>query len=250
MRQVLAIIPARGGSKGLPKKNIQPLGGKPLIAWSIQSAHMAQYVNRVIVSTDDSEIAKIASFYGAEVITRPAELATDEALTDPVMIHTVRELRRRNDYRPDFVVLLQPTSPVRPVELIDDCIMTLIERGAASLFTGFCGPHFIWYRAQGWKGDPLKRAGFMRPMNFQLHARGRRQNMRFEETPFFENGCVYVTVTEKLLETKNRVCPPTEGYEMPISQSVDIDTEEQLREAENLIFPGYKSPEGEAVRHG
>jgi N-acylneuraminate cytidylyltransferase len=250
VREVLAIIPARGGSKSIPKKNLALVAGKALIAWSIQSAHMSRFVHRVVVSTDDAEIKKTALFYGAEVIDRPAELATDEALTDPVMIHVLRDLRRREDYRPNFTVLLQPTSPVRPVGLIDECIMTLVERGASSLFTGFYGPHFIWYRAQGWPSDPLKRPGFMRPMNFPLHSRKRRQDMRFEERPFFENGCVYVTDAEKLIETENRVCPPTEAFEMAISQSLDIDTEEQLREAETVLFPGYNSPESAAVTHG
>lgn len=235
MREVLAIIPARGGSKTIPRKNLAPLAGKPLIAWSIDAAHMAQFVRRIVVSTDDPDIKRVALHYGAEVIDRPAALATDQALTDPVMLHVLGELRRREEYHPELTVLLQPTSPIRPVGLIDGCIQRLIrETLACSLFTGFYGPHFVWSRA-AWAKDRFKPEGYMAPINFVHDQRKRRQDMADRDVPFFENGTVYVTRTKNLIETGNRVCPPTEGYEMPISESVDIDTESQLMEAESIL---------------
>lgn len=239
MSKALAIIPARGGSKTVPRKNLRSLAGKPLIAWSIDAAHMAQRIDRVVVSTDDPEIKKTAILYGAEVIDRPAELATDESLTDPVMIHALKVLGAKG-YKPDYTVLLQPTSPIRPVGLIDDCIMRLVfAADASSLFTGFYGPHFVWYRAKGWAGDPLKRQGYMRPMNFSIDSRKRRQDMSAQDVPFFENGSVYVTRTEELISTGCRVCEPVEAYEMPITFSLDINTQEEFDEAENILAPNY-----------
>lgn len=127
----LGVIPARGGSKGVPGKNIKMIAGKPLIAWSIESAKAAGKLDCFVVSTDDKEIADIARQYGAEVIIRPAELASDEALMLPVLDHALDQYDSRN------VVLLQPTSPVRDDDLIDRCIEKYLEDGADNMATGF-----------------------------------------------------------------------------------------------------------------
>jgi CMP-N-acetylneuraminic acid synthetase len=128
---ILAVIPARGGSKGVPRKNIRPLLGKPLLAWSIEAANQARLVDAVVVSTEDPEIARVAREYGAEVIDRPAELASDEADTLPVLQHVL-------ECRPaETLVLLQPTSPVREPGLIDRCIEQFQKANADSLATGF-----------------------------------------------------------------------------------------------------------------
>ncbi|MCX5788602.1 MAG: acylneuraminate cytidylyltransferase family protein [Elusimicrobia bacterium] len=128
---VLALIPARGGSKSVPRKNIKPIAGKPLIAWTIEQAEAAETISRVVVSTEDAEIARIARRYGAEVLDRPAALAKDDTDTLDVMQHAVRELR------PDVLVLLQCTSPIRRPGLIDRCVKRFLAEKADSLATVF-----------------------------------------------------------------------------------------------------------------
>ena len=125
------MIPARGGSKSVPRKNVRLLCGKPLIAWSIEAADASSLLDRYVVSTEDSEIAEIAINYGAQVMDRPQELATDEADTLPVLLHVLEQIEAT------IVVLLQPTSPIRDTDLIDRCIRKFLETGADSLATGF-----------------------------------------------------------------------------------------------------------------
>lgn len=124
---ILAVIPARGGSKSIPLKNIRPLHGTPLLAFTIQAAGRSTYLDRCVVSTDHPEIAKVAREYGAEVIERPAELATDEAPTEGALLQVVDVLGRQG-YRPEYVVTLEPTSPFRTTTLIDRCIATAMEQ--------------------------------------------------------------------------------------------------------------------------
>jgi N-acylneuraminate cytidylyltransferase len=119
--QVLAIIPARGGSKSIPLKNIRLLNGIPLLAFTIRAAKRSTHLDRCVVSTDHPEIAKVARDYGAEVIERPAELATDQAPTEGALLQ-VLDVLGREGYRPDYVVTLEPTSPFRTTALIDRCI--------------------------------------------------------------------------------------------------------------------------------
>jgi len=127
----LGVIPARGGSKGIPKKNIKIIAGKPLIAWTIESAKKSKLLDRFVVSTEDAEIAQISRSYGAEVIDRPFELATDEATTISVLQHVLTKIESEN------IVLLQPTSPVRDIDLIDQCIKKFDFTKADNLATGF-----------------------------------------------------------------------------------------------------------------
>lgn len=129
--KVLALIPARGGSKGVPGKNIKMIYGKPLIVWSIEAALQANKIDEVVVSTDSVEIAKIASKAGAKILMRPSELATDTASTQDVMVHALK------NYHADILVLLQPTSPYRHDGLVDECISEFLENKYDSLATGF-----------------------------------------------------------------------------------------------------------------
>ena len=126
--EVLAIIPARGGSKGIPGKNIRDFAGYPLIAWSIAAAQLSRLVTRVIVSTDDERIAMVARGYGAETpFVRPADLAQDTTPDFPVFEHAIQWLENHQGYRPDIVVQLRPTSPVRPEGLVERGIRGLLE---------------------------------------------------------------------------------------------------------------------------
>lgn len=128
---IMGLIPARGGSKGVPGKNIKMIYGKPLIAWTIIRARESQRLDKVLVSTDSDEIAQVAKEYGVEVLIRPAELATDTASTQDVMVHVLRSIPA------DTLVLLQPTSPYRSKGLIDRCIEEFEENDYDSLATGF-----------------------------------------------------------------------------------------------------------------
>ena len=129
-RHVLAVIPARGGSKSIPLKNIKLLAGKPLLAYTIETARRSRHLDRCVVSTDDDAIANVAAGYGAEVIRRPAEYATDQAPTEWALQHAV-EMVRAMGYEPDFVVTLEPTSPFRTAALIDRCVELAIEQADA-----------------------------------------------------------------------------------------------------------------------
>jgi len=156
---VLALIPARGGSKGIPRKNIRTFAGYPLIAWSIAAAKQASCVSRVVVSTDDEEIAAVAREYGAETpFLRPAELAQDTTTDLPVFEHALTRLEEAEGYRPDFVIQLRPTSPVRPKDCLDSAVKLLREHADADCVRGVVpagqNPHKMW-RFAG-EGRPMR----------------------------------------------------------------------------------------------
>lgn len=129
--KILAITPARGGSKGIPRKNIKEIAGKPLLAWTIEAVRESKLLDEFYVSTEDQEIAEVAERCGTEVLWRPPELATDFADTLPVLQHALQE------HPADILVLLQATSPIRSAGLIDECIREFIDNGYDSLATGF-----------------------------------------------------------------------------------------------------------------
>ena len=144
--RVIAVIPARGGSKSIPKKNIRPLGGKPLIAWSIDAARSVAEIDRIIVSTDDAEISRVARDFGAEVYLRPAELATDEALVIDTIRHLIDVLRAQGEPA-QIMVLLEPTCPLRSSEDIQQCIRQLATGDLDSVATfkpADLNPHRAW----------------------------------------------------------------------------------------------------------
>lgn len=147
--EVLAIIPARGGSKGIPRKNIRSFSGYPLIAWSIAAAKKSQSVTRVIVSTDDEEIASVAREWGAETpFLRPAEFAQDKTTDLPVFVHALEWLKQHENYRPDVVIQLRPTSPIRPSTCVDQAVEILLRNADANSVRGVVpagqNPHKMW----------------------------------------------------------------------------------------------------------
>jgi CMP-N-acetylneuraminic acid synthetase len=152
--EALALIPARGGSKGLPGKNIKPFFGTPLISWSIKSALESEMVTRVVVSTDDPEIAEISRSAGAEIpFLRPAQLAQDETTDLPVFQHALNWLDKNEDYHPDYVVHLRPTSPFRPDGYIDEGIRILVNDPKADSVRSVCipenNPFKMWQIEEG-----------------------------------------------------------------------------------------------------
>jgi YrbI family 3-deoxy-D-manno-octulosonate 8-phosphate phosphatase len=149
MTETLAIIPARGGSKGIPRKNIRNFSGYPLIAWSIAAAKQSEAVTRVIVSTDDEEIAAVAREWGAETpFLRPAEFAQDQSTDLPLFEHALKWLAENEGYRPEVVVQLRPTSPIRPKGLVDAAVRILLEHADAESVRGVVpagqNPHKMW----------------------------------------------------------------------------------------------------------
>ncbi|MBL0346940.1 acylneuraminate cytidylyltransferase [Candidatus Villigracilis affinis] len=158
MTNILALIPARGGSKGIPRKNIRNFAGYPLIAWSIAAAKQSELVTRIIVSTDDEEIAAVAREWGAETpFLRPAEFAQDKTTDLPVFEHALKWLEDVEGYRPDIVIQLRPTSPIRPHAMVDDAIRILLEHPDADCVRGVVpagqNPFKMW-RFNG-EGKPL-----------------------------------------------------------------------------------------------
>lgn len=226
----LSLIPARGGSKGIPNKNIKFLDGKPLIYYSIEVAKKAKLVNRVVVSTDSKEISAVAKKYGAEVIDRPAELASDESPTELTMIHAVVELEK-SGYKPDYIVLLQPTSPLRYLDDIDNSINKILKDKADSLLSVQFNKHFLWKDVKG----------RFTPVNYDILDRPRRQKRNLE---FLENGSIYITSFDILMKTKNRLGGRKGYYIMNEESSIEIDSEFDFWLA-GMILKKYKKNKNE-----
>ena len=172
MTEVLAVIPARGGSKGIPRKNIREFAGYPLMAYSIAAGLQAATVGRVVVSTDDEEVAAVAREFGAQApFLRPAELALDDTTDLPVFRHALEWLDSNQGYRPDVVVQLRPTSPIRPSSLVDSAVRKLLENGDADSVRGVVpagqNPHKMWCLAGDDSGMKplLEVAGVTEPYN-------------------------------------------------------------------------------------
>ncbi len=219
---IISIIPARGGSRGVPRKNVRRLAGRPLIAHTVASSLRAGQVNRTFVSTDDDEIAGVARRYGAEVIRRPAALATDTAGSEDALVHALTFLEETEGYRPGLVVFLQATSPLRRSDDIDNAIATLRDRGADSLFSACPSHGFYWQR----------RDRRLCSANYDYRNRPRRQDCPPE---YIENGSIYVTRAEILKREHNRLGGRIAVYEMGQLESFQIDTEADFRLMEELF---------------
>ncbi|MFX1534859.1 MAG: HAD-IIIA family hydrolase [Promethearchaeota archaeon] len=204
---IVSIIPARGGSKSIPRKNLKKLMGKPLIAWSIEQSLSSHYVNQTIVSTEDSEIAQVSAKYGAKVIIRPRELSRDTTPTELVLVDVLDRLSKEG-VKPHYIVLLQPTSPIRRPGDIDQAIKMLIDESGDSLLSVCENRSFFWSREN-------------KPLNYDYRTRPRRQDKQWE---FVENGSIYVTKREILLKEKIRLGGNILTYVMPNWASVEIDT--------------------------
>ena len=222
-KKVLAVIPARGGSKGIPNKNIVPLLGKPLISWTIEAAQASRYIDRLILSSDDPQICAVAESAGCEVpFTRQKALATDEAKTIDVVFDALDRVRGF-----DLVMVLQPTSPLRGVSDIDNSLELLIEKGvhsAVSVTRVRDHPYLVY----AMDSDARMEAVISLDPSTSL----RRQDL---PPAFALNGAIYIADIAWLDESRSFISPETVGYEMPKSRSVDIDEETDLAVAEQVL---------------
>ena len=206
----LAIIPARGGSKRLPRKNILDLNGKPLIAWSIEAGLDSKYIDKVVVSSDNNEILDIAQKFGADVIVRPKELASDTATTFDTIKHTIRSLEQY-----DYIVLLQPTSPLRNSKHIDEAIELLEKKDADSVVSVCEMEHSpLWSNTLD---VSLSMKGFLRDEVLNKRSQDLENYYRL-------NGAIYICKTDKLLDKKSFFLKDNIfAYIMDRESSIDID---------------------------
>jgi CMP-N,N'-diacetyllegionaminic acid synthase len=221
-KTVLAIIPARGGSKGVPRKNIKPLAGKPLIAWTVEEAKKSKYIDRLVLSSEDEEIIKVAKSYGCEVpFVRPAELAQDETPGIAPVLHALDQLPEYN-----ILILLQPTSPLRTVQDIDRGL-EFFERQQAvvcvSVSETTISPYSVFKFAENYV---LKRILDKDEMVT------RRQDLPIFYVP---NGALYIINACYLKEHRSFYTKETLGFSMPMERSRDIDDEVDFAVCEELL---------------
>ena len=218
---VYAVIPARGGSKGIPAKNLQLVGGRPLVVRAVEAALGASRVDRVLVSTDDDCIAEVAAAAGAEVVTRPAELGSDEASSESVLLHALDDVAGRGHPEPDVLVMVQCTSPFVIAADVDGTIASLDRDGADSAFTAAASHAFLW------KPSPDGATA----ANHDASIRPRRQ----DRTPeYVETGAVYAMRTAGFRTARHRFFGRTTFHEVPRLRALEIDDLEDLALARAL----------------
>lgn len=225
-KRIIAVIPARGGSKRLPRKNILDLAEKPLIAWTIEAAQMSVGIDEIIVTTDDSEIEQVANSFGARVIIRPDHLASDTASSIDVVLHAIESQKEKYDY----VLLLQPTSPLRNCKHINDVINMLFEKKADAVISVSETEH-----------SPLWAGELPEDNNMNNFIRDEVKNSRSQDLPVFYNlnGAVYMVEIEKLKAEKSFLLSKNAfAYEMKREESIDIDTLLDF-EIANLIMKNF-----------
>jgi N-acylneuraminate cytidylyltransferase len=218
---VLAIIPARGGSKGVPRKNVRLVAGEPLLAFIVRAALSSRFITRTIVSTDDEEIAAVAVKYGAEVVMRPAAISTDSALVELTFSHVLETLRMQENYEPDLIAYLQATSPLTLPEDIDGTIQALLDEEADSALAVMPFHYFLWARKNG-DGVGINHVKNVRPM---------RQD---REPQYLEAGAVVIMQTGGFLRANHRFFGKTALYEMPAERVLEID------EPHDLVLADWK----------
>ncbi len=221
--KVLAVIPARGGSKGIPGKNVKIVAGKPLIAHTIQNAKKSKIIDRIIVSTDDKEIGDVAEQYGARVVWRPSEISGDSAASELALLHVLDFLEESEQYVPDILVFLQCTSPLTSAEDIDGTIEELLSRNADSALAVIPFHYFLW----GY--DELGNAV---GINHEKETRLMRQQ---REPQLRETGGVYVMRTQGFRVAKHRFFGRTALHVTAPEHCLEIDEPDDITIAEMLL---------------
>ncbi len=226
--KVLGLIPARGGSKGVPRKNIRNLCGKPLLGYTAEAALKAKNLSRVVLSTEDEEIAEVGKNFGLDVpFLRPSELAEDKTPTLPVIQHTILKLQEMGENF-EAVCLLQPTNPLRRSEDIDSCIKLLLDSGADSVISVLPVPHEYnpnWVFVGNGNG-------FVKLANGDSEPISRRQDL---PPAFYRDGSIYVTRNDVVLKGNSLYGLKIQPYEMNPRFSANIDTVEDWKTVEKII---------------
>ncbi len=231
--RILCVVPARGGSKGVPRKNLRLVGGKPLIVWTLEHALSARPAMDVVVSTDDEEIAAVARSAGALVpFLRPADLALDTTPTEPVVRHAIAAARAA-DAAPDAVMLLQATSPMRLPGTLSRAVAQLEATGVDSLVGVVPQAPFIWAEGTPDAGPTAA---------YDVTARPRRQDLTPATLRYRETGSVYLTRTWVYDELDNRIGGRVGLFVMDELEGIDVDTELDLEVADRRLSQLSGSP--------
>jgi CMP-N-acetylneuraminic acid synthetase len=216
--KILCLIPARGGSKGVPGKNTADLGGKPLLAWTAEAAQAAESIDRIVVSTDSREIAECAEKCGISVPwLRPAEFATDDSPVILTVLHALSKLEEEDHYIPDFVMLLQTTAPFRTVEEIDNAVAVLNSEQADTVIS-VCESREHPYTAKKINKNGELENFLDLPLNIT------QANRQTYPASYTMNGAIYISKRDMLLERKSFYGDKVVPYIMPQERSLDIDT--------------------------
>jgi CMP-N,N'-diacetyllegionaminic acid synthase len=213
---IVSIIPARGGSKSIPRKNIVPVCGTPLIGWSIKQSLKTQLINHTFVTTNDDEIAEVSEKYGAKIIRRPESISGDFASSEDALLHALDVIENEYKITPDFVVFLQATSPLRKSDDIKKCIEQIITEGNDSIFSGCKLEDFLI-----WENEESRWKSF----NYDYRNRGIRQQRKPQ---FVENGSIYIFKPSIIREYKNRLGGKISFFEMEFWQTWEIDEPEDI----------------------
>ena len=220
-KNIIAIIPARGGSKGLPHKNLLSFNGEPLVVHSINYAKECSLVNNIYVSTDDDEIASVSSNSGASIIQRPSELSGDTATTESAIEHVLSTL----EVKPDIIILLQATSPFRPKKSLKVALDKFIKNSFDSLLSISPTHKFFWLIDKNNNINP----------KYNYLNRPRRQDLKKDEMSFIENGSLYIFTYEHFISLKNRLGGKIGYIEFNEKYSHEIDTELDFNFLEAMV---------------
>ncbi len=240
--KIIAVIPARGGSKGVPRKNIADLGGKPLIAYAIEVARESRLIDAAIVSTDDAEIAEVAKKYGADVpFLRPAELARDDSPDIGFLKHALEWVETHRDWHPEILVILQPTMPFRTVEDVDRALQFMIEQGCDSVRTlavpTHVTPYKMWFLDDEKSGrmSPVLRTEYFDTLLTDVP----RQKLK----PCYWQPGVVIATRARFVRQGRVFGPDLRGVVVDIRHAHDIDEPEDLEYAEFLMSKRKRIPE-------
>jgi len=220
--EIISIIPARRGSKGIPLKNLALLNNKSLLYHTVSASLNSKLITRTIVSTDSDKIGIEAKRIGAEVIKRPKKISNNKIAIEPAMLHVLKKLAKTEGYKPTLIVLLQNTSPLRNSNHIDDAIKLLKRKKYTSVLSGFRSHYLLWkVREQN-----------VFPVNYNPMKRLNRQQMT---TEFIENGAIYITKNSNFEKTHCRISGKIGLYIMPEELSIQIDSKMDLTIAEQIM---------------
>jgi N-acylneuraminate cytidylyltransferase len=228
--KIIAIIPARGGSKGVSRKNIRLLGKKPLIVYTIETALASKYIERVIVTTDDEEVARIARKYGAEVpFLRPEELAQDDTPPYPVLKHALKFLKEEEGLKPDIIVWLEPPTPFRTVKEVDEAIQIFQKDTDADSLRAVCTPSQNPFKMWTLEGKYLKP---LIQQDGQVFHSGPRQKTK---QVFWQNGSIFLLRYDTIIKKGNFFGDKILPLIVENSSNIEIDTEEDFKQAEYYL---------------